>query len=71
MHIAEQSDWKWQHLVKVDLLTNTSDAEAKLKHNNLFLKLKCEVIKSVVKESKIDICKLAGLCSCGKLRFQP
>ena len=55
--------------MKVNLLTNTSYAVAKLKHNDLSLKLKCEVIKTVENEPKIGIRKMAGLFSCRKLRF--
>ena len=46
-----------------------SDAVAKPKRNDLSLKLKYEVIKTVDKEPKIGICKLAGLFSCGKTQI--
>ena len=46
-----------------------SDAVAKPKRNDLSLKLKYEVIKTVEKEPKIGIRKLAGLFSCGKTQI--
>ena len=46
-----------------------SDAVAKPKRNDLSLKLKYEVIKTVEKEPKIGIRKLAGLFSCEKTQI--
>ena len=55
-----------QQLVEVDL---DLCALAKPKCNDLSLKLKYEVIKTVEKEPKIDIHKLAGLFSSGKTQI--
>ena len=49
--------------------TNTSDAVTKPKLNDLSLKLKYEVLKTVEKEPKIGVHKLAGLFSCGKTQI--
>ena len=49
--------------------TNASDAVAKPKCNDLSLKLKYEVLKTVEKEPKIGVRKLAGLFSCGKTQI--
>ena len=46
-----------------------SEAVSKPKRNDLSLKLKYEVIKTVENEPKIGIRKLAGLFSCGKTQI--
>ena len=51
------------------MATVGSSAQSAKKRNDLSLKLKYEVVKTVVKEPKIGIRKLAMLFKCGKTQI--